>query len=54
MTSRVLQRQLKQSVLEACQGSCEALVPTFRHPWISMITDTSMSVYIEVVDNNEM
>ena len=54
MTSRVLQRQLKQSVAEACQGNCEVLVPTSRHPWISMITDTSMSVYLEVVDNNEM
>ena len=42
MTSHVLQRQLKQSVAEPCQGSCEGLVPTSRHLSISMITDTSM------------
>ena len=42
MTSLVLQRQLKQSVAEPCQGSCEVLVPTSRHLSISMITDTSM------------
>ena len=54
MTSRVLQRQLKQSVAEACQGNCEVLVPTSRHPWISMITDTSMSVYLKVVNNNKI
>ena len=54
MTSRVLQRQLKQSVAEACRGSCEVLVPTSRHPWISMITDTSMSVYLKVVNNNKI
>ena len=54
MTSLVLQRQLKQSVAEACQGNCEVLVPTSRHPWISMITDTSMSVYLKVVNNNKL